>query len=309
MGAGVIALGAYGFVAAFRARRPLRPGPGRAYGGVFIAGSLLWGMAADGFRPDRWDVTGALVALSGVGLIMAMRRAEHSVQMGAVVVQFVAAQAHRCDEAGTSPAATTRRVMGVSTWNRVVTSSSVNASSASRDNASVRSSMACLTSRSASVRSPWASSQPRGAQLLDVAFPLLVVVVAAAHDHLARHPTGRGVQHVALPAADALGDQHRDVAIAALLAQQGDRMPQLGDRLLRPWQGPVGGVEDGRPAALCGRPWRSAQRRGESTRSPRRRIDAVPPQQSPTAARNSVAGLALSQAAGSALATRSVVKL
>ncbi|BBX69845.1 hypothetical protein MPSYJ_33060 [Mycolicibacterium psychrotolerans] len=41
-----------------------------AYGGVFIAGSLLWGMAADGFRPDRWDVAGALVALVGVALIM-----------------------------------------------------------------------------------------------------------------------------------------------------------------------------------------------------------------------------------------------
>lgn len=69
MGAGVIALGAYGFVAAFQ------PDPhfGRvlaAYGGVFIAGSLLWGIVADGFRPDRWDVIGAAVSLAGVGLIM-----------------------------------------------------------------------------------------------------------------------------------------------------------------------------------------------------------------------------------------------
>jgi small multidrug resistance family-3 protein len=69
IGAGVIFLGAYGFVAAFQ------PDPhfGRvlaAYGGVFIAGSLLWGMVADGFRPDRWDVTGAVVALVGVGVIM-----------------------------------------------------------------------------------------------------------------------------------------------------------------------------------------------------------------------------------------------
>jgi small multidrug resistance family-3 protein len=69
MGAGVIALGAYGFFAAFQ------PDPhfGRvlaAYGGVFIAGSLVWGMVADGFRPDRWDVTGAAVCLLGVALIM-----------------------------------------------------------------------------------------------------------------------------------------------------------------------------------------------------------------------------------------------
>lgn len=41
-----------------------------AYGGVFVAGSLLWGMALDGFRPDRWDITGALVCLVGVGVIM-----------------------------------------------------------------------------------------------------------------------------------------------------------------------------------------------------------------------------------------------
>jgi small multidrug resistance family-3 protein len=41
-----------------------------AYGGVFIAGSLAWGMIADGFRPDRWDIAGAVVSLIGVGLIM-----------------------------------------------------------------------------------------------------------------------------------------------------------------------------------------------------------------------------------------------
>ncbi|MEU7983503.1 YnfA family protein [Streptosporangium canum] len=66
---GVIALGAYGFAAAFQ------PDPdfGRilaAYGGVFIAGSLIWGMVMDGFRPDRWDVAGALICLMGVAVIM-----------------------------------------------------------------------------------------------------------------------------------------------------------------------------------------------------------------------------------------------
>jgi small multidrug resistance family-3 protein len=69
VGAGVVALGLYGLVAT------LQPDPafGRvlaAYGGVFIAGSLLWGVVADGFRPDRWDVTGALVCLAGVAVIM-----------------------------------------------------------------------------------------------------------------------------------------------------------------------------------------------------------------------------------------------
>src|SRR4051812_48195684 len=34
-----------------------------AYGGVFIALSLVWGWAIDGDRPDRADVIGALIAL------------------------------------------------------------------------------------------------------------------------------------------------------------------------------------------------------------------------------------------------------
>ena len=69
IGAGVIALGLYGFVAT---RQP-DANFGRilaAYGGVFVAGSLLWGMVVDGFRPDRWDVVGAAVCLTGVAVIM-----------------------------------------------------------------------------------------------------------------------------------------------------------------------------------------------------------------------------------------------
>lgn len=68
-GLGVIALGAYGFVATFQPDAQF----GRvlaAYGGVFVAGSLAWGMALDGFRPDRWDVIGATVCLAGVSVIM-----------------------------------------------------------------------------------------------------------------------------------------------------------------------------------------------------------------------------------------------
>ncbi len=37
-----------------------------AYGGVFVAGSLLWGIALEGFRPDRYDLTDALLCLAGV---------------------------------------------------------------------------------------------------------------------------------------------------------------------------------------------------------------------------------------------------
>lgn len=41
-----------------------------AYGGVFIVGSLLWGMAMEGFRPDRWDLVGGAVCLLGMAVIM-----------------------------------------------------------------------------------------------------------------------------------------------------------------------------------------------------------------------------------------------
>ena len=37
---------------------------------MFVAGSLLWGVALDGFRPDRWDIIGALICLVGVAVIM-----------------------------------------------------------------------------------------------------------------------------------------------------------------------------------------------------------------------------------------------
>lgn len=41
-----------------------------AYGGVFIALSLLWGWQVDKIRPDRWDIVGGLIALAGVAIIM-----------------------------------------------------------------------------------------------------------------------------------------------------------------------------------------------------------------------------------------------
>jgi drug/metabolite transporter superfamily protein YnfA len=44
-------------------------------GGVFVIGSLAWGMVVDGFRPDRFDVIGALICLAGVAVIMYSPRA------------------------------------------------------------------------------------------------------------------------------------------------------------------------------------------------------------------------------------------
>ena len=69
IGGGVVALGVYGFVATLQPDAHF----GRilaAYGGVFVAGSLAWGVVADGYRPDRYDVIGALLCLAGVAVIM-----------------------------------------------------------------------------------------------------------------------------------------------------------------------------------------------------------------------------------------------
>ncbi|WP_102144596.1 YnfA family protein [Mycobacterium hubeiense] len=74
-GLGVIALGIYGFVATLQPDAHF----GRilaAYGGVFVAGSLAWGMVFDGFRPDRWDVIGSVICVVGVAIIMYAPRAQ-----------------------------------------------------------------------------------------------------------------------------------------------------------------------------------------------------------------------------------------
>lgn len=66
---GVLALGAYGFVATLQPSAHF----GRilaAYGGIFVAGSLAWGVVVDGFRPDRFDLAGAAICLVGVAVIM-----------------------------------------------------------------------------------------------------------------------------------------------------------------------------------------------------------------------------------------------
>ncbi len=41
-----------------------------AYGGVYIAASLLWLWIIEGATPDRWDVTGVLICLAGAALIL-----------------------------------------------------------------------------------------------------------------------------------------------------------------------------------------------------------------------------------------------
>jgi small multidrug resistance family-3 protein len=41
-----------------------------AYGGVYVAASLLWLWAVEGARPDRWDLTGGAVVLLGAAIIL-----------------------------------------------------------------------------------------------------------------------------------------------------------------------------------------------------------------------------------------------
>ena len=41
-----------------------------AYGGVYIAASILWLWLIEGQRPDRWDLTGLVVCLVGSAIIL-----------------------------------------------------------------------------------------------------------------------------------------------------------------------------------------------------------------------------------------------
>lgn len=40
------------------------------YGGIYIAASLCWLWLAEGIRPDRWDMIGAMVCLAGASVIL-----------------------------------------------------------------------------------------------------------------------------------------------------------------------------------------------------------------------------------------------
>ena len=70
---GAAVLAAYGVVAALQPISEF----GRvyaAYGGVFIALALLWGIVVDGFSPDRWDLLGATICVVGVVVMVAPPR-------------------------------------------------------------------------------------------------------------------------------------------------------------------------------------------------------------------------------------------
>lgn len=70
---GAVILALYGVVAALQPIEAF----GRvyaAYGGVFIALALAWGVLVEGWRPDRYDVLGATIAIVGVLVMVAPPR-------------------------------------------------------------------------------------------------------------------------------------------------------------------------------------------------------------------------------------------
>lgn len=65
---GAVILALYGVVATWQSA-----GFGRvyaAYGGVFILMALVWAWKVDGFKPDKYDIAGAIVALIGACIII-----------------------------------------------------------------------------------------------------------------------------------------------------------------------------------------------------------------------------------------------
>jgi len=66
---GLLVLGLYGVVVTYQSLPFARAYA--AYGGMFVVLSIFWAMFFDGFHPDRWDLVGAVVIISGV-LVMGL---------------------------------------------------------------------------------------------------------------------------------------------------------------------------------------------------------------------------------------------
>jgi small multidrug resistance family-3 protein len=66
--AGAIILFSYGILATFQPANFGRVYV--AYGGIFIAMSLIWGWKVDNIKPDKYDIIGACIALIGMSIIM-----------------------------------------------------------------------------------------------------------------------------------------------------------------------------------------------------------------------------------------------
>lgn len=69
---GAILLISYGFVATFQPNNFARTYA--AYGGIFIIMSLIWAYKFDNFKPDKFDIIGAIVAFVGISIIFFAKR-------------------------------------------------------------------------------------------------------------------------------------------------------------------------------------------------------------------------------------------
>lgn len=68
----LLLVGAAAALAVFAWLLSFHPTAGRAYaayGGVYVAAAVFWGWLVERQTPDRWDLTGAAVALIGMGII------------------------------------------------------------------------------------------------------------------------------------------------------------------------------------------------------------------------------------------------
>jgi small multidrug resistance family-3 protein len=68
-GAGIVSLAAFAWLLT-RVETPTAGRAFAAYGGIYIAASLLWMMLAERVTPDRWDITGAAISLGGAAVIL-----------------------------------------------------------------------------------------------------------------------------------------------------------------------------------------------------------------------------------------------
>ncbi len=69
---GGVALVLYGIVATFQPNDFARTYA--AYGGVFIIMSLIWAYKFDNFKPDRFDIIGAIIVFIGISIIFFAKR-------------------------------------------------------------------------------------------------------------------------------------------------------------------------------------------------------------------------------------------
>ena len=65
---GILVLALYGFIATLQTSNFGRVYAG--YGGIFIVMSLLWAWKVDNFKPDKFDIGGALSSLLRVFIII-----------------------------------------------------------------------------------------------------------------------------------------------------------------------------------------------------------------------------------------------